>query len=225
VTRPHDERGGDLETVRASRARIVAKATGQRRDIERRLHDGIQQDLVALAVNLQLAQEAAGSDPGELERLLGEMRRDVHEAIDGVRTLARVVYPALLTDMGLVKALRGLASGAEVVFQAELPADRYAADVEAAVYFSCLDALQAIPPGAADARTTLGLWRDRESVVFEVTFARGTPLRGGALLDTVAVAVDDRIGALGGTVNVFAEAERTHIRGAIPLGRDPDGGG
>src|SRR5258708_35245075 len=106
-----------MDRLRDSRARLAAMAHDQRREIERRLHDGIQQDLVALAVHLQLAEAAAVSDPAALRGLLGGMRRDFHEAIEGVRSLARGVCPPLLTNLRLIAALPGLA------FRANLPVD------------------------------------------------------------------------------------------------------
>jgi len=193
-------------------------ANGQRRDIERRLHDGIQQDLVALAVNLQWAEEAVASDPAELRRLVGEMRQDVHEAIETVRALARGVYPPLLTDMGLAAALRGISSGASIPVQVEAPPGRYPPDVEAAVYFSCLDAVQAIPPGGPASEARVHVWRDEEALLFEVTIEGWTASNNGSQLDTIATAIGDRVGAVGGTVSASAEAERALVRGAIPLG-------
>ena len=207
--------------LRASRARVMAAANDQRRDIERRLHDGVQQDLFALAVNLQLAEEVAGSDPAALKSLLGEMRQDVHDAIEGVRTLARGVYPPVLADLGLAAALRDVASGANIPVQSEARADRYPADVEAAVYFCCLEALQAVPPGGPVGRAMVRVWRDLESLLFEVTFEGGKAPRNETLLDGVATGMSDRVGALGGRVTVVAEADRTHLRGEIPLGGDP----
>src|SRR5438876_4805643 len=102
-------RGADrleVEELRASRARVVAAADAERRRIERDLHDGVQQHLVALAVNLQLARQLADSDPEALRSLLDDLTRDVHEALESVRALARQVYPPLLLDRGLAEALR-----------------------------------------------------------------------------------------------------------------------
>src|SRR5258708_1367827 len=135
-----------MDRLRASRARIAAMAHDQRREIERRLHDGIQQDLVALAVHLQLAEAAAVSDPAALRGLLGAMRRDVHEAIEGVRSLARGVYPPLLTDLGLAAALRGLALGANLPVDTEVPTGRFPADLQPPVHFSFLQPLHALSP-------------------------------------------------------------------------------
>jgi signal transduction histidine kinase len=197
----------------------MAMANGQRRDIERRLHDGIQQDLIALAVNLQLAEEVASSDSAELKRLLGAMRQDVRDAIEGVRALARGVYPPLLADLGLAAALRGAASGAGFPVQVEAPAGRYPADIEATVYDCCVEALQTIAPGGPG-RATLRVWGDHESILFEVTFEWGTSPSDETVLDRVATGMNDRVGSLGGTLAVFADSEQTRIRGVIPLGAE-----
>jgi signal transduction histidine kinase len=225
--RPRDEQGRELEALRASRARIAAMANGQRREIERRLHDGIQQDLVALAVHLQLAEEAIASDPAALGRLLGEMRQDVHDALEDVRTLARGVYPPLLTDLGLTAALGSLGAAPNVRVEAEAAADRYPEDVEAAVYFSFLEAVEAIRAGGPGAGARLRVWRDGESVLFEVSLEGWRPSgsqadsRTETVLDRVATAISDRVGALGGALTVMAEGDQASLRGAIPLGEGP----
>src|SRR6478736_1340083 len=108
-----------VEELRASRARVVGAADTLRRGIERDLHDGAQQRLVALAVNLQLARQFADSDPAALKTLLEEIGCDVQQALDDVRQLACRVYPSLLLDRGLVEALRAAASDAAVSTRVE----------------------------------------------------------------------------------------------------------
>src|SRR6266508_4113991 len=119
----------EVEELRASRARVVAKADGERRRIERGLHDGVQQHLVALAVNLQLARELVGSDPSAAKTLLEEVGQDVRDALESVRALAYGVYPPLLLDRGLTEALRGAAAGAVIATRIEAEtAARYPPD-------------------------------------------------------------------------------------------------
>src|SRR5262245_32104854 len=91
-----DELSRELEELRASRTRVMAAADGERRRIERGLHDGVQQHLIALAVSLQLARELADSDPAALKALLEDITRDVREALESVRALAHGIYPSLL---------------------------------------------------------------------------------------------------------------------------------
>ena len=128
--------------MRESRARIQAAADDERRRIERDLHDGAQQRLVALRIQLELAAERADGN-GVSAELLHELGDEVEDALDEVRSLARGIYPALLADRGLVEALRAAA------LRAPLPTpvlaagvDRYSPEIENAVYFCCLEALQ-----------------------------------------------------------------------------------
>ena len=107
----------------------------ERRAFERALHDGVQQDLVGLAVNLQLARELCDRDPGGVKPFLEELRRDVHAALDEVRRLGNVIYPPVLADHGIAEALRS--AGVEVEARA---IQRYPAEVEAAAYFACVGA-------------------------------------------------------------------------------------
>jgi signal transduction histidine kinase len=121
-----------------------------RRGFERALHDGVQQQLVALAVNLQLARGLCDSDPAAVGPFLEELARDVHAALDDVRQLGHDIYPPVLTDHGVAEALR--AAGVRVE---ALGVGRHPADVEAAVYFGCI--------GAGRVR----LWEERGSLRYE----------------------------------------------------------
>lgn len=191
----------------------MVAANEERRDVERRLHDGIQQDLVALAVSLQFAEEAAGSDSGELKSRLTEMRQDVRDAIEAVRALARAVYPPLLTDLGLAEALRGAASGAGLTVRIEANADRYPPDVEATVYFCCLDVLRTIADVSPSGHATIRVLGDGESLLFEIAL-----ISRQIALDSIRTVMDDRLGAVGGRLTVTAEPTGTRVRGTIPLG-------
>ena len=128
-----------------------------RRALERELHDGPQQQLVALAVGLQLARQLADSDPPALPAYLDELTRNVHDALDELRAIAARIYPALLLDGGLTEALRTVAP-----VEADAVA-RYPADVEAEVYFRCLDAVE-----RATEPVSIHLWDDGSSPQFEL---------------------------------------------------------
>jgi signal transduction histidine kinase len=187
-----------LEVVREARARLVTAIDDLRRAIERSLHDGVQQQLVALGVKLQLARQVADTDPVQLHALLDEMRRDAHEALDTVRQLAWEIYPALLLDRGLTETLRAVATRVE--------ADgigRYPRDVEAAVYFSCLAVLERVPP----TQVTIHLQEETRALQLEVR------VEGMELEPMLTVA--DRIGAVGGETTFT----QTSIRAVIPLQR------
>jgi signal transduction histidine kinase len=194
-------------------------AYDKRREIERDLHDGVQQDLIALAVNLQLAEEIAGSDPAALARRIAELRQDVRDAIEAVRALARSVYPSLLADLGLAEALRGAAPGVGIPVGIEDTSARFGADIEATVYFCCLDALRAVAPLGPDGRATIRFWGDGESVRFEIS-VEGIPApRVASALESVRIAMDDRVAAVGGTLTVAAALDGARVGGRIPHGR------
>jgi signal transduction histidine kinase len=165
-----DELQLQADELRASRARVVAAADAERRRIERDLHDGAQQHLVALAVNLRLARELAESDPVGARAVLEELAGDVHEALEEIRDLAHGIYPQLLVDRGLAEGLRAAASRAPLRARVETGAiGRYRPEVEATVYFCCVEALQNVAKHAGrDARTTLRVWEEQEALRFEV---------------------------------------------------------
>ena len=207
-----------VEELRASRARVVGAADAQRRGIERDLHDGAQQRLVALAVNLQLARQFADSDPAALKTLLEEIRCDVQQALDDVRQLAWRVYPSLLLDRGLVEALRAAASDAAVSTRVEAPAlGRYPSEVEATVYFCCSRRFRAQP-------STLGRANERPSACGTSTARFASRCASTALTSSSGRgrpgSVADRLGALGGRLTIMSEAgQAACVSGTIPLGQ------
>jgi signal transduction histidine kinase len=210
--------------LRASRARLVAAADAERRRIERELHDGTQQHLVAIAVNVQLARHLADSDLAAAKELLEEIGRDVRQALDAVRELAYGIYPPLLLDRGLAEALRAAAARAGVPTQVEAGAlDPFPPDVEATVYFCCIEALQNIEAhaGASGARATVRAWQEEGTLFFEVGDAGAGFEPRAQHPDTDALTgFRDRLGALGGSLDVFTEPGRgTRVRGAIPRAR------
>ncbi|MFP5319883.1 MAG: sensor histidine kinase [Acidimicrobiia bacterium] len=217
-----DEVRRQAEELRASRARIVASADAARRQIERNLHDGAQQHLVALAVNLRLARQIAERDPATSNQMLEQLGKDLQEAVQELRTLAHGIYPPLLVDRGLGEALT--AAGGRAALPTEVVAEgvgRYSPDIEAAVYFCCLEAMQNAGKHAGDEATvTVRVWEDAGGVLFEVAddgagfdpAHRETPGAG-------FVNMGDRVGAVGGTFGVQSAPGRgTRVSGRIPLG-------
>jgi signal transduction histidine kinase len=217
-----DELRLEVEKLRASRARIVAAADDERRRIERGLHDGVQQHLVALAVNLQLARELVGSDPSAAKTLLEEVGQDVRDALESVRALAYGVYPPLLLDRGLAEALRGAAAGAAIATRIEAEtAARYPPDIEAAVYFCCLEALEnAAEHGGPKTRANVRVWSEHEQLLFEVVVDRSALGDDDLELGAALTNMNDRLGAVGGRSSVSSEPGRmTRVLGSIPLVR------
>jgi signal transduction histidine kinase len=206
-----------VERLRA--ARLVAAADAERRTFERKLHDGVQQELVALVVNLQLARQLCATDPNAAGVLLDQVGRDTRIALDGLRRLATEIYPPLLDAVGLVVALRSAAADAGMV--ARVDADVISgcdSEVVTTVYFCCLEALQNAAQHAGEgAKTTVSVHREDAAVVFEVAddgdgFAQSQPAEGGLRR------IVDRVGALGGRLEIESEPGRgTRVRGSLPL--------
>ena len=216
-TSSRDELLREVDELRASRARVMAIADGERRRIERDLHDGVQQHLVALAVNLQLARELAGSDPDALKTLLVEIGQDVRDTLESVRELAHGVYPALLLDRGLADALRGMASGIAVPVTIQAPADRYPPDIEATVYFCCVAALETVTGAGPGTRATVRVWQEQGSLEFEVFLDGSGVGHDESQVRSALTGIQDRLGAVAGMLTVSSEPGRMRVLGAIPL--------
>jgi signal transduction histidine kinase len=147
-----------LEDIRASRQRLVAAQDEERRRIERNIHDGAQQQLVALSIKLNLAESLIGTDPDGERELLAELREEAVGAVEDLRDLARGIYPPLLASEGLIAALRAQAAKSPVPTSVDAgDIVRYPQDAEAAVYFCVLEALQNVAKyaGASSARVRL----------------------------------------------------------------------
>lgn len=186
----------DVDDPRPLAARLRAAADAERRGIERDLHDGVQQDLVALAVNLEVALQLTDSDLAAAKVLLLELREDVQSTLDGVRALAHSVYPSILPPRGLAAALRTTAVPVETTML-----ERYPLEIEETVYFCCLELLRHANPDA-----TVRVWQTAAgSLCFAIT--------GEVVDDTDLSVVCDRIAALGGRLTTSA----VETRGTIPL--------
>jgi signal transduction histidine kinase len=207
--------------LQASRARIVAASDAARRQIERNLHDGAQQHLVALAVNVRLARKLAETDPEASVELLDQLGLDLQDAVQELRALAHGIYPPLLIDRGLEEALRAAAG------RAALPTDvissdlgRYSPDTEAAAYFCCMEALQNAGKHAGEGSSaTVRVWEDGDRLFFEVSDdGAGFEMAGAAGKGAGFVNMSDRVGAVGGTLNVESAVGRgTTISGRVPI--------
>jgi len=208
------------EELRESRARIVASGDAERRRVERDLHDGAQQHLVALAINLRLASDIVADDPAGVGEMLGQMADDVKLTIKELRELAHGIYPALLADNGLGDALRAAASRSPLTVRVTVEDDigRYPSEVEAAIYFSCLEALQNAAKHAEGATVDLRLWTESGGLLFSI--ADDGPgfdpraARGGHGFVNMA----DRLGAIGGTIRWDSRpGHGATITGSVPL--------
>lgn len=209
------------EELVASRSRIVAAADESRRAIERNLHDGAQQHLVALAVKVGLVRKVMEKDPDGASRMLEELREDVQVAVGELRELAHGIYPPLLRDRGLPEALRTAANRAALSTVVDVDGEigRFPTEVEAAVYFCCLEAMQNAGKHAGEGSVvTVTVVSDDAELRFAVSDDGA-----GFVIDRRAaghgfVNMEDRVGAIGGRVEVdSAPGAGTQIRGFIPL--------
>ena len=201
----------EVEELRASRERLVLAADADLRRIEHDLHDGPQQHLVALAVNLQLARRLADADPAAAKALLDEMGRDVQQALDETGELAHRIYPPLLEAGGLAAALRAAATNAGIAAHIEVTAAaRYAPEVAGAVYFCCLEILERAGDGA---RATVTVREEKGALGFEV-------VADGARSEAGLERLRDRVEALGGELTVLSEpGHGIRVSGSLPLSR------
>jgi signal transduction histidine kinase len=206
--------------LQASRGRLVAAADEERRRIERNLHDGAQQHLVALAVKARLVEQLTERDPERARSLMNQLQDDVKSAIDELRSLAHGIYPPLLSSAGLGEAMTAACRRAPLPASVEADvAGRYAPEIEAAVYFCCLEALQnAAKHAGAGASARVRIWEEAGVLLFEVADdgAGFEPSRNG---DGAGLTnMRDRLGAVGGTLRVESGAGRgTRIEGAVPV--------
>jgi signal transduction histidine kinase len=198
----------EIEQLRASRRRLVLGADADRRSIERALHNGAQQHLVALAVNLQLAAELMDRDPAAARTLLEEMGRDVQQALDETAQLAGRIYPQLLELRGLAAELRAAAASAGIRASVDVTAAAgHPPEIGAAVYLCCLAALE---HAGASTRATVTVRTRDGTLTFEV-FADGEYSDAGLEL------LRDRVEALGGQLRIRSEpGGGTHVSGSLP---------
>ncbi|MGD9736414.1 MAG: sensor histidine kinase [Solirubrobacterales bacterium] len=209
-----------LAEVAASRKRLAGAADSARQKIERDLHDGAQQQLVALRVKLELAREALEQGTGDGAEMVGGLGAEVEEIIDEVRSLARGIYPALLASDGLGEALR--AAGQRSPLPVEIEAEgvgRLPSETESAVYFCCLEALQNVAKHAAGAtRARVALSRGEE-LRFEVSDDGCGFLAAETATGSGITGMRDRLAAVGGELEVeSAPGAGTRVRGRVPLG-------
>jgi signal transduction histidine kinase len=200
-----------IEELRASRKRLVLAAAADRGRIERELHDGPQQRLVALAVELQQARRLVNVHPAAAGALIDEMAGQLQEALDALRALAHRIHPPLLEAGGLRAALRttaamlGVPTRVQVTAGATLPPE-----LAGAVYFSCADALEHVGEGAKIAITVR---QGGGTVVFEIVAESSD----SATADADMTSMRDRLEALGGRLTIESEPGHSRITGSLPI--------
>ena len=206
-----------LQELQASRARIVEAGDVERRRLERNLHDGAQQRLVAISISLRLAQATVHTDTDAAASILAAASDELARALEELRELARGIHPAVLTDRGLAPALQALVARTPLpVTLAGAPEDRLPEPVEAAAYYVVSEALANMTKYARASAATVRVSRDDGRAVVEVADdgvggadpSRGSGLRGLA----------DRVEALDGRLDVESRPGRgTTVRAEIPF--------
>jgi signal transduction histidine kinase len=207
-----------IDDLRASRRRLVRAQDEERQRIERNLHDGAQQQLVALTIQLSLLEESAG-DPGEVRQMTGQLRAGLRAALDDLRALARGIYPPVLADQGLGPALRAQAGRAPLPVLVDAGGiGRYPRDAEAAVYFCILEALQNTAKYARASRAAVALSCPGRQLEFTVT-DDGTGFdTAKATCGTGLQGMADRLAAAGGTLGInSAPGLGTIVSGSLPV--------
>ncbi len=202
----------------ASRNRLVEAADAERQRIERDLHDSVQQQLVGVRIKLELASEAVKSEPASGQRMIDSIGRQMDEVLETLRSLARGIYPAVLHERGLGEALKsaGRRSPAPVSVRIK-DIGRHASDVEIAVYFCCLEAMQNVAKHADGAEAVVRLWCDSRRLWFEVTdrgigFEPDRVPRPNGLVN-----MRDRIEAVGGALTITSsDGHGATVSGWVP---------
>jgi signal transduction histidine kinase len=193
-----------IRELRESRARLAHVAHAERRGIERDLHDGCQQRLIALRIKLALAEERVAEENGSAVGLIQEISVDAESALEDLHALVHGIYPAVLLEHGLAPALKaiGRSSAMPVRVSAEGSSRRYPADVEVAAYFACAEALQNVAKHAgADATVRINLRHEGPGLAFEVSDdgrGFGDQINAGSGLANM----EDRVNAVGGRLSI-----------------------
>jgi signal transduction histidine kinase len=208
-----------LEDLRLSRQRLVRAQDEARRRLERNIHDGAQQQLVAIKVRLSLAERLIDKDPDKLKRSLAELKDDTDEALQSLRELARGIYPPLLAEGGLFVAIQAQARKSSVPISVEAGSlQRYAPETESAVYFCCLEALQNVAKSAEATTATIRLFAENGRLEFAIRddgkgFDPSRTHEGTGLQN-----MRDRLEALGGTLVIrSAPGKGTEVSGSVPV--------
>jgi PAS domain S-box-containing protein len=211
-----DRQRAEQELI-ASRARLVAASDAARKRVTRDLHDGAQQRLVATLISLQLAEQRWESAPERARELVGRALEDARRGLEDLRALAAGLHPAILTQHGLASAFRVLADRVPIPVEIDAPSVRLPAPIEASLYFFCSEALTNIVKHAHATGAWIRLEVTADQYVAEV---RDDGIGGAGPSPDASglIGLSDRIGALGGTVDIISpHSGGTVLRAAIPI--------
>jgi signal transduction histidine kinase len=223
--------GGELlrqvEELTASRTRLVEAEENSRRRLERDIHDGVQQDLVALIARIGLARSQLGRGVGAPEETLADLQADAQRVLASLRELASGIHPSVLDDRGLLEALESRAARLPIAVtidcEAELRAARFDERIESAAYFVCCEGFANALKHSGAERIALSLRRDGGALALELR-DDGCGFDPGSAGGTGLAGLGDRVDALGGRFEVHsAPGEGTRLRAAFPLARTAAG--
>jgi signal transduction histidine kinase len=208
VLRERDRLRLEVAELRGSRKRLALAADAERRGIELDLHEGVQQQLVGLAANLELAAGSMDADPAGTKALLVEMGRDAHQALKDARRLAHRIYPPMLEAGGLVAALRSAAASADVPIRIDVPiGEACPPGIAGTVYFCCLDVLARV---AAGTPVDVTVRIEDGALAFDIV--------ADCDLDARRSQLRDRVEALGGRLTIQpGSGHQTRVAGSLPL--------
>ena len=208
VVRELDALRLEVAELRASRRRLAMGSNAERRAIERELHEGVQQLLVALAANVELAAASVDGDPASAKELLAEVAEDAREALEAARKLAERIYPPLLEAGGLVTTLRAAAARADVPTTIDVaPGTTCPLEIASALYFCFVEVLER---AAAGTTVAISVRNEEGAVAFEIV-TEGD-------LDAERLPLRDGIEALGGRVTIAeASGGDISVTGSLPL--------
>ena len=210
------------EELQESRLRIVTAGDAERRRLERDLHDGAQQQLVALSVKVNLVRTLLQDDPEIALKMLDDLKTDVTDAVQELRNLAHGIFPPLLMSGGLSSALPAAAARSALTTAVEAEVGRYDQAIESTVYFCCLEAMQNAGKHAGDGATlTVRAWEEPAATTLHFEVAddgAGFALDNDTIRGHGFVNMQDRLGAIGGELVVWSEPGKgARIGGRIPL--------
>jgi signal transduction histidine kinase len=213
-----------LRALAESRTRLTRASDRERRKLERDLHDGAQQRLLAALLRLSSVDELAGDSP-ELKRQLTATRVELETAIDELRDLARGIYPTVLAEVGLARALKSVALRSPQPITVQATKRRFAPETEAAFYFCCLEAVQnALKHAGPEANTTIKVFTDGRELTLEVRDSGEGFDPNLAYAGMGLQSMQDRLGAVGGHIEIASQPGRGTVitaRAPVDAGHQP----
>jgi signal transduction histidine kinase len=203
----------------ASRMRLVTAQESERRRLERDLHDGVQQELVALMANLRLARNQLQRDPQLATETLAALQGGIQRALTDLREVAHGIHPAVLSSQGLVEAVETMAGrmpiGVRVQADARIRRSRYAPEIEGAAYFVVAEGLANVLKHSGAGQVTVLIAAENSHLNLEVS-DDGHGFDAGAVRDSGLRGLRDRVEALGGTLGIDSRADGTRLRASLP---------